>query len=314
MFTKLILPQPDSCAQHCHCPTITRSPRGDLLVAWYAYPEEETRNGRLVLIRKPAGQAGFEPARLVLAEMKASLGNPVLFCDGNSRVHLLFVALRGHYWDSAVAHACHSDDMGKTWSAPESLRLGPGMMVRHPPITRQNGDFLLPVYDETRNRTVLLTADSSATGWVESDQLNGMEAIQGCIVRHGDRELNMVLRPSAGNRTCLRCVSADDGRSWSQVTRTALPNPLSGVAAFQSGGMTCVVYNHTAEHRRYPLSLSYSGDRCTSWTGPIHIDETPHELSYPSFLTDENGVAHGVYTFGRRRIQYVSFDQTWWMR
>lgn len=312
MFQKEILPNPDPDRPRCHCATIAQSPGGDLIVAWYAYPEEETRGGTLMLTRRRAGGTRFDQPRRILSDMNSSLGNPVLFFDGENRLQLLFVALRGHYWDSAVAYSTTSEDLGRTWSTQETIRQDPGMMVRYPPIARQNTYLLLPAYDEKSNQTVIMTAGPDAQGWFPVSRLEGIEAIQGSIVRMDSGDLAMLLRPTADNRCCLRSISGDDGKSWSPVTRTTLPNPLSGVAAFAMGDTLCAVYNHTTKHQRYPLSLSYSTNGGTSWSDPIHIDETQHEVSYPSFIVDPSGVAHGVYTFGRNRIQYVTFDQTWW--
>lgn len=312
MLAKEMLANPDPNVAHCHGATITLTPAGDLLVAWYAYPEDETREATLAFTRKPAGSSRFERPVRILANMSNSLGNPVLFCDAEGRVHLLFVSLRGHYWDSAVVCASFSEDVGTTWSTPEVLRLPAGTMVRYPPVMRRNSYMLLPAYDESANQTALLTAGPDGRGWFPVTHFDDLDSIQGSIARQNDDELVMMLRPCGDRRTCLRTISGDDGRSWSRVLPTPLPCPLSGVAAFQMGPALCAVYNHTTEHRRYPLSLSYSTDRGTSWTGPFHIDETPHEVSYPSFVVDQAGVAHGVYTFGRSRIQYVSFDQNWW--
>lgn len=312
MFTKEILGNPDASVAHCHCPTITRTALGDLLVAWYAYPDIETREGTLVLARKPAGKDRFDRPERILADMNSSLGNPVLFSDDAGRVHLLFVVLRGHYWDSAVACRVYSDDAGHTWSKSETLRLDPGVMVRYPPIVRGNTYLLLPAYDEKTNQTIMLTAAPDGQGWLPVTHFDDVAAIQGCLTRQSAKELTMILRPAGDRRVCLRSISGDDGRTWSRVLPTTLPNPLSGVAAFQVADHLCAVYNHTTEHQRYPLSLSYSTDRGTSWTGPVHIDEAEQEVSYPSFIVDDAGVAHGVYTYGRNRIQYVAFDRDWW--
>lgn len=314
MFTHEILSNPDQSVPYCHCASIALAPDGSLFVVWYAYPEQETRDGTLVIARKPAGSERFEPPRRIIAEMSSSLGNPLLFCDPAGRTHLMFVALQGQFWDSAVASICHSDDVGKSWSPPQTLRLPAGMMIRHAPIARQNsGGWLLPAYDESSFQTVLISARSDAVEWTPHARFDGTQAIQGDIVRFSDSELVMMLRPHGENRTCLRAISDDDGRSWSNVLRTPLPNPLSGVAAFRLGDTLCTVYNHTTEQRRSPLSLSCSHDRGISWDPPVHIDESASEVSYPSFLVDGSGVAHGVYTYGRTRIRYVSFDRDWWM-
>lgn len=314
MFAKETLPNPDPERPRCHCPTIAQSPDGDVIVAWYAYPEQETQSATLMLTRRRAGGSRFDRPRRIMSDMSSSLGNPVLFFDGANRLHLLFVALRGHYWDSAVGYSTASEDLGRTWSPPESLRQDPGMMVRYPPTALRDNRFLLPAYDEKSNQTVILTAGPDARGWAGASRWKGIEAIQGSIARLDCGDLAMLLRPTPENRCCLRSISNDDGRSWSPVTRTTLPNPLSGVAAFALGNTLCAVYNHTLQHRRYPLSLSYSTNAGASWSDPVHIDETEHEVSYPSFVVDQSGVAHGVYTSGRNRIQYVTFDETWWKR
>lgn len=312
MFTKEILSNPDVSVPHCHCPSIACNPNGDIFVVWYAYPEEETRDGILIFSHKPAGSSKFIRIRRILTEMNSSLGNPLLYFGENGRLHLMFVALRGHYWDSATVYCTHSDNLGESWALPNTARMQPGMMVRYPPIVRRNGYLLLPAYDESTNQTVLFSTSPEEPVWQELTRFNDTEAIQGCIVRRNDDELNMLLRPGNDHRLCMRSISGDDGRTWSRIIPTTLPNPLSGVASIQMGDTLCAIYNHTYEHRRYPLSLSYSKDAGTSWSGPIHIDETEHEVSYPSFVVDHSGVAHGVYTFGRTRIQYVSFDQNWW--
>ncbi len=314
MFQKELLSNPDSSFGHCHCATITLTPTGDLLAAWYAYREDESRGAVLVVARKRAGRPRFEKPQRILSDMKSSLGNPVLLNGEAGRIHLLFVALRGHYWDSAIVNQSYSDDLGLTWSTPESLRLDPGMMVRYPPIVRKNTYFLLPAYDEKTNQTLLLTAGPDASGWMPVQHFDDIASIQADIVRQDDKNLTMIIRPTGDDRCCIRRLSVDDGRSWMPAMRTTLPNPLSGVAAFGVDDCLCAVYNHTTEHQRYPLSLAYSQDRGTSWSEPVHIDETKHEVSYPSFLSDDKGVTHGVYTFGRNSIQYVTFDRSWWMR
>lgn len=313
MVNKETLSNPDPAIPHCHCPSVALTLTGDVLVAWYAYVEKETSAAVLVLARKPADAARFLRPRRILGEMSSSLGNPVLFCDTGGRLHLLFVSLRGHYWDSATLYASASDDAGHTWTPAESLRMPSGLMVRYPPVLRRNGYFLLPAYDEAENRTILLTAGPDGRGWVSVTRFADAGAIQGCIARHDDTRLTMLLRPTGDARRCLRVFSNDDGRSWSGVVGTSLPNPLSGVAAFYSDDVLFAVYNHTTEHRRYPLSLSRSTDGGVSWTEPKHLDETPQEVSYPSTAVDANGVIHAAYTFGRNRIQYVCFDRDWWM-
>lgn len=314
MFHHAILGNADAAVAHCHCPSIALAPDGDVVVAWYAYPQEETRDGTMMFARRRAANGSFDPPTRILEHMRSSLGNPLLFFDHAGRLHLLFVVLRGQFWDSAVVNTCHSDDMGKTWSKPQTMRLETGMMLRHPPMSTASGQLVLPAYDEKSGRTVMLTSDPAATSWAPATRLNDMPAIQGSITESANSHWVMMLRPCGDERCCLRSVSSDEGRTWSPIMRTGLPNPCSGLAAFRIGDHLCTVYNHTRQHRRYPLSLAYSTDDGLSWSPPLHIDRAEHEVSYPQFVVDSNEAAHGVYTFGRTRIRYVCFDRSWWER
>ena len=70
---------------------------------------------------------------------------------------------------------------------------------------------------------------------------------------------------------------------------------------------TAVVTNHTKEHKRYPLSIAMSNDCGVTWGDPWHIETIEYEVSYPSFLVDRSSTIHGVYTYNRRMIKYVSY-------
>lgn len=40
---------------------------------------------------------------------------------------------------------------------------------------------------------------------------------------------------------------------------------------------------------------------------PLHIDNLPFEVCYPSFFSGSGGSIHGGYNYNRRMIKYVSF-------
>ncbi len=314
MFTDRFFQNPDNRIAHCHAPSIWRLSSGTLLVAWYAYPQIETEEGTLVLVRKTAGSAQWESARRIQEDIKSTQANPVLFEDADGILWLMFVTLRGHYWDSAVIMATQSEDEGLTWSRPHLVFGQPGMMVRHPPLMRGDTTMVLPAYDERLNETVFLSYNKHLRSWTECHRFASRKAIQACLIGEAIQKWTLIFRPVGKQRFCLRALSEDEGRTWSPVIQTSLPNPLSGTAGFESGGLICVIHNHTTQHQRHPLSLCYSADRGVSWSRPVHIDTADHEVSYPSFLVDTEGTMHGVYTYDRKRIKYVSFDQSWWRK
>jgi predicted neuraminidase len=234
----------------------------------------------------------------------------VLFEEAPGRLWLFFVLLEGHYWTDAVIHGAHSDDEGRSWSRPAVLVSSRGLMVRHPPVRHVDGSWLLPAYDERRNRSLVLAGRPPFRQWHEVVRFDDVHLIQPALVREGER-LTLLFRPASDPRVIWRSHSSDEGSCWSSPVRTSLPNPLSGISAMAVGGRLAVVYNHTHHHERRPLSLAASDDGGRSWSEPRHIDDMAGELSYPSFIPGADGTLHGLYTYNRRLIKYVRLDAGW---
>jgi predicted neuraminidase len=281
---------------------------GDLFASWYAYPDEEHVDAVIVLTRKLKGSSSWETPRPCFPRSNYSAGNPVLFETPTGRIGMFFVLLKGSYWTDAVLYLAYSDDAGQTWSRSVQVCFVPGMMVRHGPVALADGTLLLPAYDERSNRTVLFRSASPYTSWMEAFRFDE-PLIQPSLVRSVDDRLSLYFRPTDAPRQIWRSHSIDSGRAWSTPIRTPLPNPLSGIDAFDAGGMSAVVYNHTELHQRHPLSIAVSPDGGTTWSAPWHIDEVPVEVSYPSFACHD-GVIHGTYTYNRRMIKYVTFPSS----
>jgi predicted neuraminidase len=298
---------PPSTGCYCHAPTLVETARGELVAAWYAYAEQEHVSASLAVARRPAGASEWEPSRTVFGDRAYSAGNPVLFEEPGGTMWLLFVILKDRcYWDEAELRGMCSADGGRTWSAPAPLWPRRGLMVRHPPVRCADGSFLLPAYDETLRHSVLLARRSAETAWAEGYRFDTPGLIQPVLVRRPrGGELVLFFRPAGGPRRIWRSHSADGGASWSAPVRTPLRNPLSGIGAFALGDRLAVVYNDTAEQRRYPLSVAFSTDAGVTWGAPRPLDAIPYEISYPSFLVGRDGLVHGVYTYNRRMIKYV---------
>ncbi len=299
---------PPGMGLYCHSASLLQTGEGDMLASWYAYPEEEHIGASLILARRRYGQAHWGPSEPVLNAINNSTGNPVLFQTPGGTIWLLFVILKGTYWNDAELQGSCSEDGGATWSSPAALWLTRGMMVRHPPILLDNGSLLLPAYDECANESVLLSSQSPFSSWREAYRFSGLPLIQPVLVREGNSRLTLFFRPSSDPRRTWRSHSKDDGNTWAAPVRTPLPNPLSGIAAFAAGEKLAVVYNHTEKHQRHPLSIAFSDDHGISWGRPWHIDTIEFEVSYPQFLSNGNGRVNGVYTYNRRMIKFVSFS------
>lgn len=303
---------PDNKEFFCHAPTLLETGSGDLLVAWYAYPEVEHKDAHLVLIHRPKGKP-WEASKKIMRRSVYSEGNPVLFQEPGGRIWLLFVILKGNYWTDAELNGSYSDDGGHSWEPAKCLWKKPGMMVRHPPVLLENNSLALPAYDEVTKEAVVLAASSPYTNWDILYRFSDLKLLQPVLIRQTRNNtsplLTLFFRPWSEPRVIWRSHSNNEGIDWSAPIRTPLPNPLSGISAFTVGAHMAVVHNYTHEHQRHPLSISISRDRGVTWDPPKHLDTIKYEVSYPSFINGQNGVTHGVYTYNRRMIKYVALAE-----
>ena len=292
---------------YCHAPTILMTSKGDLLAAWYAYVEKEREASSLIVARRPAGY-GWQPARMAGDRFNHSVGNPVLFEALDGDIWLLFVVLKGSDWKHSELMAMSTENVGYSWTRPRRVNPERGMMVRHPPVAVRGGSLILPAYDEKARQSVLLMARKQYSQWSEVYRFDDLPLIQPVLVRESSGALTALFRPTGDPRVIWRSRSGDEGAKWSTPVRTTLPTSLSGISAFSLPGRLGVVYNHTTEHQRYPLSIAWSEDSGVSWSKPWHIDTSEHEVSYPSFIAGKDGRVHGVYSYNRRMIKYASLS------
>jgi len=293
---------------HCHCPTLLECQSGNLLAVWYVYIQDEYRQGTLALAKKNLNDSIWQTTQNIPIASKYSLGNPVLFQEPNGKVHLMYVALKGTYWNDAVLYSIYSEDEGETWTEPSLLWKDKGMMVRHPPVFLDNGTCLLPAYDEQNKSSIILSSQPPYAAWEKSYIFEGTDIIQSVLLKTNADHLIMFFRPHSDPRFIWKSHSIDQGLSWSTPDMTPLPNPLSGISAVSVNNDIAMIYNHTLEHQRYPLSISLSRDRGTTWEKNRTLDNVQVEVSYPSFIEGKNKILHGAYTYNRRMIKYVCID------
>jgi predicted neuraminidase len=310
MFSAEFLHIKSDIYPNAHCATITMSPKDDLLAAWYAYPEEESKDACLVLARKEHGGTKWSKGTILDFGMTSSLGNPVPFYDPHGRLWMHFIALKGRFWDSGIWMSAYSDDDGVTWSTPSTVCQEPGIMIRHTPIVCPNGQIIMPVYDEKISVSLLYASTPPYSVWSEIRRFDGFDMIQPCLIQTDSGLINF-FRPHGKPFNTWRSASTDGGKNWSNPVRLALPNPLSGVAAFEVDGQVGLVFNNSTDHKRYPLSVSFGNSSLHEWSEAKDFDTAQFEVSYPSFLADRQGIVHGVYTYNRRFIKYVTFDAEW---
>jgi predicted neuraminidase len=118
--------------------------------------------------------------------------------------------------------------------------------------------------------------------------------------------------------------SRDDGRTWSTVRDTDLPNPGSAADIVTlKNGHWALISNDT-ERGRNRLSVALSEDEGASWRWKrtIELDESaePKTAQYPAIIEGKDGMLQASYSYflpsvkgspDRQTIRYATFSEAW---
>ncbi|STP09547.1 sialidase family protein [Helicobacter cinaedi] len=109
-----------------------------------------------------------EPHRLLDAQKLSQLsgkfikklGNPIAFVDRQNRVHLFVVGVSLGGWATSKIYWLRLDSILSNLSFVKELHLSPffnfSHLVRTPPMLKEDGGFILPIYHELANKYPLL--------------------------------------------------------------------------------------------------------------------------------------------------------------
>ena len=204
-----------------------------------------------------------------------------------------------------------SADGGRTWSEAKKLPDGICGPVKNKPVELADGTLLCPTSDEPAKDRWLVhfstTTDLGET-WTKTAPLNdGKEfnAIQPTILRHPGEKLQALCRTKEG--VIAEIWSEDQGKTWSDMKATSLPNPNSGIdATTLADGRHVLVYNPVTKGRS-PLVVGISKDG-RDWKQVHVLEDQPGEYSYPAIIQAKDGTIHITYTWKRLLVKHVALD------
>lgn len=301
----------------CHASTIEETPKG-LIAAWFGGTEERNKDVGIWVSRKEKGTwtAPAEVANGIQNEkLRYPTWNPVLFQMPQGELILFYkVGPTPSSWWGMLKR---SKDHGVTWSAAEKLPDGIFGPIKNKPVLLKDGTLLCPTSSEDNGWRVHfeMTKDQGRT-WTKTDAINdGKEfsAIQPSVLFLPNGTLQLLCRSKNGK--VLESFSADQGKTWSALKATELPNPNSGTDAVTlMDGRHVLVYNHvTKESRvwggsRSPLNVVISKDG-QKWEEIAILENEPKmEFSYPAVIQTKDGKIHITYTWKREKIKHVVID------
>jgi predicted neuraminidase len=304
----------------CHAATIAETPTG-LVASFFGGTKERHPDVGIWVSRQ---QNGKWTAPVEVANGNQEDGsrlptwNPVLYQVPNGELMLFYkIGPKPSEWQGWLKT---SKDGGVTWSEAKMLPEGYVGPVKNKPVLLENGELYAASSTEGNGWKVHfeVTPDFGKT-WKKIGPINKGEenhdAIQPSILKHGNGKLQILCR--SRSRALVESWSEDNGRTWSPLAKTGLPNNNSGTdAVTMADGRQVLVYNHVlppgdlVKGPRTPLNVAVSKDG-KNWKAALVLEDSPiSQYSYPAVIQTSDGLLHFIYTWRRERIKHVVVDPT----
>lgn len=322
---ELIYPLDDKPTPECHASTIEQI-EGGFVAAWFGGTYERHPDVGIWVSQNLDG-TWSHPVQVATGFQNDSLRypcwNPVLFQPEDGPLMLFYkVGPNPREWWGMLTT---SENNGRTWTDPVKLGknekighlLGP---VKNKPIQLEDGTIMCPSSIEVEEGNDLkwmvhfeFTKDLGKTWEVVGPINDGEEfdAIQPSILTYPDETMQILCRTRQG--VISQSWSENNGRTWSEMAATELPNPSAGTDAVTlEDGRQLLVYNHTTRGGDFPssrnmLNVALSTDG-KNWTPVLTLEKQEGEYSYPAVIQSEDGRVHITYTYQRKAVKYVVLD------
>ena len=302
-----------------HASTIVETAQG-LTAAWFGGKRERAPDVGIWLARRDAS-SWSAPERVATGRMRdgtpCPCWNPVLFQPRGGPLMLFFKAgpREPEWWGEVQI----STNGGLTWSPPRPLPDGLLGPIKDKPVQLANGTIISPssteAYRQEPNsrrmdfwQVHLELSTDGGQAWTKVGPLDDpgcANVIQPTVLLHRDGRLQILCRSQVGR--IQEAWSSDQGRTWSAIAPTELPNPDAGIDAVNlRDGRFLLVYNHSDKHGtdRRMLNVAVSSDG-RHWEAALVLENQPGEYSYPAVIQTADGLVHMTYTWQRKRIKHV---------
>ncbi|WP_159520413.1 sialidase family protein [Sunxiuqinia indica] len=300
-----------------HAGTIVETTDGTMVTSWFGGTYERDPDVCIYVSRKVDGE-WTEPENVADGIQNDTLRyptwNPVLFQVPNGELQLYYKI--GAHPDNWRGWMKTSEDGGVTWS--EAIALPDGIIgpVKNKPVLI-DGKIISPTSTEEDGWQVYFEiSDDLGKTWRKTEPINDgydIIAIQPSILEYPDGRLQALTRSK--NRAVLQSWSDDRGETWSEMTKTSLPQNNSGTDAVTlADGRQLLVYNHVLppgdkfKGGRSPLNVAVSKDG-ENWSAALVLEDEPEQrFSYPAVIQTNDGMIHILYTWKRVKMKHVVVD------
>jgi predicted neuraminidase len=320
---------PDPGTGMVHAGSICELADQRLVACWYGGTREGARDTAIYLaVRGTGALSSWSTPRVAVDRNSASrelrryvkkLGNPVIFADSRDRLWLIYVTIAVGGWSGSSLNVKVSDDGGDHWTPSARLTLSPffnvSELVRNNPVQMSDGSLAVPIYHEFLGKfpeILWIKAEGGGFGFRKTRIVGGHRFIQPSLIARDPRRAAAFFRSCSHERAVGMATTADAGTTWSQPQYLNLPNPDSGINAVPLSGQRILLAFNDSLRGRENLQLALSPDGGATWQRVVRMEEDKgRKFSYPYMIRDSHGRIHLVYTWRRRRIKHVVFNEAW---
>lgn len=308
-----------------HPAAITELANGDLYVSYYGGAGEYDQGTAVYGSRLIAKPNTWSPPEIIADTPMRGDGNPVVWQAPDGVVWLFYNTQYGATWSEARVKAKISTDGAVTWSDSFMVAMDLGSMVRGKPIALNDGDYLLPMYDETGSDRDALD-DSTASyflryspknnTWTPTNKIHSkIGNLQPQVVQLTDDHLICWMRRGGGygpkyKGFIQKSESHDGGHTWSPAVDTDMINPNSAVDVIRTPeGHIVLAYNDNPLERT-PLTIGVSTDDGKTFPHTREIGGGDNTFAYPYMIQTQDEKIHVIYTTNERTtIMHAVFDE-----
>jgi predicted neuraminidase len=327
-FFRAELINPGTRTAMSHVASVCELAGGGLAAAWYAGSREGARDVAIWFATQTPGATNWSEPRAILTPALAArdlgrsvrkVGNPVIFSDAAGKLWLLYVTINLGGWSGSALNLTTSSDGGLAWTPSRRLTLSPffniSELVRNRPLPLSDGGWLVPIYHEMVGKfpeLLWLRETRAGLSGTKTRVSGGRTAFQPALAILTTNSALVFLRDCSPRHKISVARTEDTGRSWSAPEALDLPNPDAGIASLcLAGGRILLAYNDSANGRNN-LRLAVSDDAGRTWKRLTTLEEEPGaEFSYPYLVQARDGKIHLVYTWKRKGIKHLAFNEAW---